>query len=148
MLEGGFSLKNSSESHDMHSLQTNSSKKHPLGEVLGPISHQGHEILSSLHFVMLCPYLRGQSTFGGPCFTKWALLLKFINIWCQIFQKCLFRGLASMEVAWPQLFWDLIHWQKSTSHAKFDHYRTSGSWVMSSYVQKTSNARPPFNSNI
>ena len=92
---------------------------------------------------MLCPYLRGQSTFGGSLFIRWALLLRFINIWCQIFKKCLFRGLASMEVGWPQLLWDLIHWQKSTSHAKFDHYRTSGSWVMSSSVQKTSNAHSP-----
>ena len=34
------------------------SKKHLLGEVLVLISQQGPEILSSLHFVMLCPYHR------------------------------------------------------------------------------------------
>ena len=31
------------------------SKKRPLGEVLVLISQQGPEILSSLHFVMMCP---------------------------------------------------------------------------------------------
>ena len=34
--------------------------------------------------------------------------------------------------------------KQSASHAKFDQDRTSGSWVMQSFVQKTSNARPPF----
>ena len=45
-------------------------KKHPLGEVLVWISQPGPEILSSLRFVMLCPYLRGQSTFRGYFFTS------------------------------------------------------------------------------
>ena len=92
--------------------------------------------------VMLCPYLRGHWIFGGYFFTKWVLLHRPFKIWCQLGQKYLFRGLASMEVGWPQLLWILILWQKSAGHAKFGHYRTSGSWVMSSVVQKT--AHPPF----
>ena len=71
------------------------------------------------------------------------LLHRSINIWCQFGQKCLFRGSASTEVGGPQLLWALFQWQKSASHAKFDQDRTSGSWVMQSYVQKTSNAHPP-----
>ena len=100
-------------------------------------------ILSSLHFVMLCPYLRGHSTFGGDSFRRWVLLHRPFNIWWQLGQKCLFRGLASMEVGWPQLLWILNLLQKSAGHTKFGHYSTSGSWVMSSVVQKTSNAHPP-----
>ena len=73
-------------------------KKCPLGEVLVLISQQGPEILSSLCFVMLCPYLRGHWTFGGYFFTEWVLLHRHFNIWCHLGQKCLFRGLASMEV--------------------------------------------------
>ena len=72
------------------------------------------------------------------------LLHRSINIWCQFGQKCLFRGSASTEVGGPQLLWALFQWQKSASHAKFDQDWTSGSWVMQLYVQKTSNARPPF----
>ena len=48
-----------------------------------------------------------------------------------------------MEVGWPQLLWILILWQKSAFHAKFGHYSTSGSLVMSLVVQKTSNTHPP-----
>ena len=94
------------------------SKKCPVGEVL---------VLAGVYF-----------------FSRWALLLRPFNIW---WQKCLFRGFASMEVRWPQLLWDLIliHWQKSDHLAKFDHHsRSSGSWVMSSFVQKTSKARLTF----
>ena len=120
----------------------------PLGEVLVLISQQAPEILSSLHSVMLCLYLRGHSTFGGYFFTRWALLHRPFNIWRQLGQKCLFRGSASIEVGWPQLLWILNLWQKSAVHAKFGHYRTSGSWVMSLVLQKTSNARPPFLFNI
>ena len=94
---------------------------------------------------MLCPYLRGHWTFGGYFFTKRGLLHRPFNIWCQLGQKCLFTGSASIEVGWPQLLWILNLWQKSAVHAKFGHYRTSGSWVMSSVLQKTSNARSPFN---
>ena len=125
-------------------IVSSTSKKHPLGEVLVLISQQGPEILSSLHFVMLCLYLRGHSTFGGYFFTRWALLHRPFNIWRQLGQKCLFRGSASIEVGWPQLLWILNLWQKSAHHAKFGHYWTSGSWVMSSVLQKTSNAHPPF----
>ena len=92
---------------------------------------------------MLCLYLRGHSTFGGYFFTRWVLLHRPFNIWRQLGQKCLFRGSASIEVGWPQLLWILNLWQKSAVHAKFGHYRTSGSWVMSSALQKTSNARSP-----
>ena len=76
-------------------------KKRWLSEVLVQNSQQGPLILSSLHFVMLHPYLGGQFTFGGHFFTGWALLHRSINICCQFGQKCLFRGLASMEVKWP-----------------------------------------------
>ena len=86
----------------MVKILSSTSKKRPLGEVLVLISQQGPEILSSLHFVMLCLYLRGHSTFGGYFFTRWALLHRPFNIWWQLGQKCLFRGLASMEVGWPQ----------------------------------------------
>ena len=69
---------------------------------LGPLSSQQvPEVLSSLHFVMLCPYLRGHLTFGGYFFTRWALLYRPFNIWCKLGQKCLFRGSVSMEVRWP-----------------------------------------------
>ena len=125
-------------------ILSSTSKKHPLGEVLVLISQQGQEILSSLHFVMLCLYLRGHLTFGCYFFTRWVLLHRPFNIWRQLGQKCLSRGLASIEVGWPQLLWILNLWQKSAVHAKFGHYRMSGSWVMSSVLQKTSNARPPF----
>ena len=75
------------------------------------------------------------------------LLHRSINIWCQFGQKCLFRGSASTEVGGPQLLRALFQWQKSALHAKFDQDRTSGSWVRQSYVQKTSNARPPLKIN-
>ena len=118
-------------------------KKCPLGEVLMPISQQGHEILSGLHFVMFCLYLRGQSTFWGYFFTVGALFHWPMKIWCQIGQKWPLSESASMEVGWPQLLWDLINNHKSALHAKFDHYTTSGSWVMVWFVQKTSNAHSP-----
>ena len=73
----------------------------PFGEVLVQISQQGAEILSGLHFVMLCPYLRGQSTFGGYFVTRRVLLHRSTNICCHFCQKCSFRVLASMEVKQP-----------------------------------------------
>ena len=39
----------------MVKIMSSTSKKRPLGEVLVLISQQGPEILSSLHFVMICP---------------------------------------------------------------------------------------------
>ena len=132
----------------MVKILSSTSKKRPLGEVLVLISQQDPEILSSLLFVMLCPYLRGHSTFGGYFFLRWVLLHRPFNIWWQLGQKCLFRGSASMEVGWPQLLCILNLWQKSAHHEKFGHYRTSASWVMSLVVQKTSNARPPLYSKI
>ena len=126
----------------MVKILSSTSKKRTLGEVLVLISQQGPEILSSLHFVMLCLYLRGHSTFRGFFFTRCAFLHRTFNIWCQLGQKCLLRGLTSMDVGWPQLLCILIFWQKSAGHAKFGHYRTSGSWVRSSVVQKT--VYPPF----
>ena len=49
------------------------------GEVLVLIGQQGPGVLSSLHFVMLCPYLRGYSTFRSYFFTKWALQIFDVN---------------------------------------------------------------------
>ena len=46
------------------------SKKRPLDKVLVLISQQGPEILSSLCFAMLCPYLRGHSTYECYFFHK------------------------------------------------------------------------------
>ena len=89
-------------------------------------------------------YLTGYIPWRPSGFWRWALLYRPFNVWCKLGQKCLFRGSASMEVRWPQLLWILNLWQKSTGHAKFGHYRTPGSWVMSLVVQKTSNAHPPF----
>ena len=118
-------------------------KKCPLGEVLISISQQGHEILCGLHFVMFCLYLRGQSTFWGYFFTFGALFYWPMEIWCQIGPKWPLSETASMEVRWTQLLWDLKNNYKSALHAKFDHYTTSGSWVMVQFVQKTSNAHSP-----
>ena len=85
---------------------------------------------------MFCLYLRGQSTFWGYFFTVGALSYRPFGFWCDFCPKWPFWGLASMEVGWPQKSWDLIKWHKSASHAKFDHYRTSGSWVMSDLSRK------------
>ena len=92
---------------------------------------------------LFCPYLRGQSTFWGYFFTGGALSYRPFGFWCHFDPKWPFWGLASMEVGWPQKSWDLIKWYKSALHAKFDHYTTSGSWVMCNSVQKTPNAHPP-----
>ena len=85
---------------------------------------------------MFCLFLRGQSTFWGYFFTVGALYHRPIGICCHFGLICPFWGLASMEVRWPQRLLDLIKWHKSASHAKFDHYRTSGSWVMSNLSRK------------
>ena len=85
---------------------------------------------------MFCLYLRGQSTFWGYFFTVGALHHRPIGICCHFVPKWPFWVLASMEVGWPQRLLDLIKWHKSASHAKFDHYRTSGSWVMSDLSRK------------
>ena len=39
----------------MVKILSSTSKKRPLGEVLVLISQQGPDVLSSLHFVMICP---------------------------------------------------------------------------------------------
>ena len=94
------------------------------------------------YFTAISPYLRGQSTFGGYFFTRWALLHRPFNIWWQLGQKCLYRGSASMEVGLPQLLCFLIFDKKALVMQNLAIW-TSGSLVMSTVVQKTSNARPP-----
>ena len=52
--------------------------------------------------------------------------------------------MASIEVRQSQTQHYLKVSQKASLHAKSHHYRTAGSWVIVSVVQKTGLLRPPF----